>query len=77
MCWLEKPQETEGADSEEEEVKVRPANNSGWRSVVVPILMLATASTLVCAWYFPFLKLTASFLKKLDYSIFDLVVAMG
>ena len=76
MCWLETPQKTEDEESEDE-IRVRPAQNSGWRFVVVPILILATASTLVCSWYFPFLKLTAKFLKHLDYSVFDLVLAMG
>jgi len=76
MCWLEKSEETEGENTEDE-IKVRPAQNSGWRSVVVPILMLGTAGTLVCGWYFPFLKLTAKFLKTMEYSVFNLVLAMG
>ena len=56
--------------------RIRAATNSGWRKYVVPSLFLVNIVALAAAIGFPYVKITAWYLKDNTYSILDTVAAL-
>jgi len=55
---------------------IRPLTSNKIIMVVVPILWGLTASCLACAWYYPFLELTAWYLHHYSYNLFQVAQSM-
>jgi hypothetical protein len=70
MCHLEvKPKKSVLEAADGGSVYVRPNDRSGWRKVVVPILLLLNAILLVYVIQAPIMQLTAFFMIPETYCI--------
>lgn len=66
---------SEGRPPIVKEAAVRPSSNAGWRTYVVPILLLGNVVALGAALGIPYIKITAWYLHKNSYSILDTIMA--
>ena len=76
LCSLEKKEKKPYIKSDGHPVYVRAMDNSGWRKVVVPLLIIGTGTSLGCAMHFRIMNLTYKFMRHLEYSLFDMGLAM-
>jgi paraquat-inducible protein A len=56
---------------------IRLASGSGWRRYAVPVLLLGALASVVAAIGIPYVKITAWYLSKNEYSIFETMLALG
>jgi uncharacterized paraquat-inducible protein A len=76
LCSLEKLEKKAYIKEDGHPVTVRACNNSGWRRVAVPALIMCTGASLGCAWHFQIMQLTNDFMHHYQYSVLTMVAAM-
>jgi len=78
MCGLEiKPKKKVLRGPDGKPVMIRPNDNSSWRKVVVPILLIGTTVSYICAISLQIMKLTAWFMIPISYNVLQFGGSMG
>jgi hypothetical protein len=74
MCSLEVKEKFDTfVDLDGAKVFIRPLTSHITMMIAFPLLWLATGACLACSWYYPFLQLTATFMKPRSYSLLHVV----
>ncbi|MGE4607552.1 MAG: paraquat-inducible protein A, partial [Myxococcota bacterium] len=55
---------------------VRAADDAGWRSIGVPLLLIGSLLSLLAALGLPYIRITAWYLKKNAYSVLETIAAL-